>query len=76
MLCCEARVFPVCTAYNYIISRPFFYSVENVHAYESGPRGGEMFIICEFDYWPLAVNMPPTKVRPQCKAAVSVNEAM
>ena len=27
---------------------------------------------CEFDYWPSAVNMPPTKVFPQCKAAVSV----
>ena len=27
---------------------------------------------CEFDYWPLAVSMPPTKVCPQCKAAVSV----
>ena len=27
---------------------------------------------CEFDYWPLAVNMPPTKVCPQCKAAVTV----
>ena len=25
---------------------------------------------CEFDYWPLAVSMPPTKVCPQCKAAV------
>ena len=27
---------------------------------------------CEFDYWPLAVNMPPTKVSQQCKAAVPV----
>ena len=26
----------------------------------------------EFDYWPLAVSMPPTKVCPQCKAAVPV----
>ena len=26
MLCCEARAF-----------RPFFYSAENAHAYESGP---------------------------------------
>ena len=26
----------------------------------------------EFDYWPLAVSMPPTKVYPQCKAAVPV----
>ena len=29
-------------------------------------------ILCEFDYWPLAVSMPPTKVCPQCKAAVPV----
>ena len=27
---------------------------------------------CEFDYWPLAVTMPPTKVCPQCKTAVPV----
>ena len=27
-------------------------------------------VLCEFDYWPLAVSMPPTKVCPQCKAAV------
>ena len=26
----------------------------------------------EFDYWPLAVSMPPTQVCPQCKAAVPV----
>ena len=29
-------------------------------------------IHCEFDYWRLAVNMPPTMVCPQCKAAVPV----
>ena len=28
-------------------------------------------VLCEFD-WPLAVSMPPTKVCPQCKAAVPV----
>ena len=27
---------------------------------------------CEFDYWPLAVTMPPTKLCSQCKAAVPV----
>ena len=28
-------------------------------------------VLCEFaDYWPLAVSMPPTKLCPQCKAAV------
>ena len=31
-------------------------------------------ILCEFDYWPLAVSMPPTKVCPQCKAAVPVRQ--
>ena len=29
-------------------------------------------VLCEFDYWLLAVSMPPTKVCPQCKAAVPV----
>ena len=29
-------------------------------------------VLCEFNYWPLAVSMPPTKVCPQCKAAVPV----
>ena len=74
MLRCEARAFPVCTAYGYIISQPFFYSAENAHAYESGPRGyRRREVHCEFDYWPdLAVNMPPTKVYPLCIAAVSV----
>ena len=32
---------------------------------------GETFL-ASFDYWPLAVSMPPTKVCPQCKAAVPV----
>ena len=27
---------------------------------------------CDFDYWQLAASMPPTKVCPQCKAAVPV----
>ena len=29
-------------------------------------------VLCEFDYWPLAVSMPPTKVSPQCKTAVPI----
>ena len=29
-------------------------------------------VLCEFNYWPLAVSIPPTKVCPQCKAAVPV----
>ena len=31
-------------------------------------------VLCEFDYWPLAVSMPPTKLCPQCKDAVLVRE--
>ena len=27
---------------------------------------------CEFNYWPLAVSMPPTKACLQCKATVPV----
>ena len=29
-------------------------------------------VYCEFDYWPLALSMSPTKVCLQCKVAVSV----
>ena len=29
-------------------------------------------VLCKFNYWPLAVSMPPTKVCLQCKAAVPV----
>ena len=29
-------------------------------------------ILCEFNYWPLAVSMPPTKACQQCKDAVPV----
>ena len=44
-----------------------FYSAENAHAYESGHVASGHFVLgrdvlCEFDYWPLAVSMPPTKV--------------
>ena len=31
-------------------------------------------IYCEFDYWPLAVSMPPTKVWQQCTTAVPVRQ--
>ena len=70
MLRCEARAFPVCTAYGYTISRPFFYSTENAHAYESGhvASGGETFIAASS----IIGHIPPTKVCPQCKAAVPV----
>ena len=55
-----------------------FYSTENVHVYESGHMASGHFVLvrdvlCEFD-WPLAVSMPPTKVCPQCKAAVPVRQ--
>ena len=52
-----------------------FYSTENVHAYESGHvsfLGETFFASSNIAYWPLAVSMPPTKVCPQCKAAVPV----
>ena len=49
MLCCEARAFPVCIAYGYIISRPFFfYSAEKRACVymnlDHVASGGEMFI--------------------------------
>ena len=31
-------------------------------------------VLCEFEYWPLAVSMPPTKVCSQCKAAAPVRQ--
>ena len=31
-------------------------------------------ILCELDYWPMAVSMPPTKVCPGCKTAVRVRQ--
>ena len=52
-----------------------FYSAENAHAYEFGPRCQRPFcswVFCELAYWPLAVSMPPTKVCPLCKDAVPV----
>ena len=56
MLPCEARVFPVGTAYGYMISQPFFYSAENAHAYmnldhvTSGRFVVGREVHCEFDY--------------------------
>ena len=34
----------------------------------------ERDVLYKFDYWPLAVSMPPTKVCPQCKVAVPVTQ--
>ena len=51
MLRCEARAFPVCMAYGYIISQPFFYSAEKAHA-DHMASGGEMFIASSIiDLW-------------------------
>ena len=56
-----------------------FFSVDNAHAYESGHVASGHFVLGEtffansiIAYWQLAVSMPPTKVCPQCKAAVPV----
>ena len=40
----------------------------NVHPYESGHVASGHFVLgrdvlCEFDYWPLAVSMPPRYAR-------------
>ena len=38
----------------------------------SGHFGLGRDVLCKFNYWPLAVSMPPTKVCPECKDAVPV----
>ena len=60
-----------------MISRPFFTPRKtrmhmNLDHVASGDFVLGRDVLCEFDYWPLAVSMPPTKVCPQCKAAVPV----
>ena len=78
MLRCEARAFPVGTAYGYMISQPFFTPQKtrmrmNLDHVASGCFVlGEMFIASLIIAWPLAVSMPPTKVCLQRKAAVPV----
>ena len=75
MLRCEAIGFLLVRLHD---KSAIFYSAENVHAYESGHVASGDFVLgrgvlYEFaDYWPLAVSMPPTKLCPQCKAAVLV----
>ena len=77
MLRCEAKAFPVGTAYGCMISRPFS-TLRKTHMRMNLDRvASGRFVLgrdvhCEFDYWPLAVSMPPTRVCPQCKAAVPV----
>ena len=61
----------------YMISWPFFtprkmHMCMNLDHVASGSFVLGRDVHCEFDYWPLAVSMPPTKVCPQCKAAVPV----
>ena len=75
MFCCEARAFSVGTAYGYMISRPFFTPQKtHMHMNLDNIASGHLVLgrdlHCEFDYWPLAVSMPPTMVCLQCKAAV------
>ena len=58
-------------------SRPFFTPRKtrmrmNLDHVASGDFVLGRDVLCAFDYWPLAVSMPPTKVCPQCKAAVPV----
>ena len=77
MLYCKSRAFPVGTAYGYMISRPFFTPRKTRMRMHLDHMASGRFVLgrdvhCEFDYWPLAVSMPPTKVCPQCKAAVPV----
>ena len=74
MLHCEARAFPVGTA---TVSQPFFTQRKtHMHMNLDHTASGHFVlgraVDCEFNYWPLAVSMPPTKVCPQCKAAVPV----
>ena len=77
MLRSKVRAFPVGTAYGYMISRPFLPLRKtcmrmNLDHVASGRFVLERDVHFEFDYWPLAVSMPPTKVCPQCKATMPV----
>ena len=61
MLRCEARAFPVSTAYGYMISRPFFTLRKTRMCINLDHVASDRFVLgrdvlCEFDYWPLAVN--------------------
>ena len=57
-----------------MISRPFFTPRMrmNLDHVASGDFVLGRDILCEFDYWPLAVSMPPTKVCLQQRYARSV----
>ena len=73
----QARVLPVCKAYGYVIRRTYFTPGKTCMRMNLDHMASGHFVLgrdihCEFDYWPLAVSMPPTRVCPQCKAAVPV----
>ena len=67
MFCCEARAFPVGTSCGYMISRPFFTPRKTRMRMNLDYVASSRFVLgrdvhCEFDYWPLAVSVPPKKV--------------
>ena len=51
-----------------------FFSAETCTLMDLDHVGSSHFVHCEFDYWPFAVSMPPTKVCPQFKIAVPVRQ--
>ena len=64
MLRCEARAFPVVQLHD---KSAIFTSRKtrmrmNLDHVASGHFVLGRDVLCEFDYWPLAVSMPPTKV--------------
>ena len=75
MLRSEVRAFAVGMAYGYMISQPFLPSRKTCMYMNLDHVASGCFVLgrgihCEFNFWPLAVSMPPTKVCPQYKAAV------
>ena len=62
MLRCEARAFPVGTAYGYVISQPFFTPRKTRMCMNLDHVAIGHFVLgrdihCEIDYWPLAVKV-------------------
>ena len=53
--------------YGYMISRPFFTPRQTCMRMNQDHMASGHFVLgrdvlCEFDFWPLAISMPPTKV--------------
>ena len=69
LLCCEARVFPVGTAKTRMHMNLDTWLVALLFL---GETFSATSIIAYWPFSPLAVSMPPTKVCPQCKAAVPI----